>query len=96
MVQAVHPYFDLAQAAAFSKLAPKRDSSFELRYFGLHGFGATCRALLAISGANVKNVVPADWAAEKPDAPFGVMPLLKEISADGKTIINIAESDAIE
>ncbi|KAG0227113.1 hypothetical protein BGX31_007075, partial [Mortierella sp. GBA43] len=33
---------------------------------------------------------------EKPLTPFGLMPVLKETSADGKTTIHIAESDAIE
>ncbi|KAF9347613.1 hypothetical protein BGX26_000911 [Mortierella sp. AD094] len=96
MTHTVHPYFDPAQAAAFNELALKRDSTFELKYFGLHGFGAINRTILAASGAKFTNIVPADWAAEKPLAPFGVIPLLKETSADGKTTINVAESDAIE
>ncbi|KAF9081491.1 Glutathione S-transferase S1, partial [Mortierella sp. AM989] len=77
-------------------LALKKDSTFELRYFGFHGFAAIARIILAANGAKNFNVIPADWAAEKPLAPFGVMPLLREISADGKTTINIAESDTIE
>ncbi|KAF9347614.1 hypothetical protein BGX26_000912 [Mortierella sp. AD094] len=96
MTLAVHPYFDPAQTAAFNELALKRDSTFEVRYFGLHGFGGIIRTILAANGAKVSNIVPADWAVEKPHAPFGVIPLLKETSADGKTTINVAESDAIE
>ncbi|KAF8985399.1 Glutathione S-transferase S1 [Entomortierella lignicola] len=98
MVVAIHPYFEPSQAAAFNELAAKKDSTFEFRYFGLHGFGAPIRAILAINDAKFVNVVPGEkWATmEKALAPFGVMPLLKEISADGKTVINIAESEAIE
>ncbi|KAF9347615.1 hypothetical protein BGX26_000913 [Mortierella sp. AD094] len=92
----VHPFFDPAQAVAFNELALKKDSTFELKYFGFHGYALTSRIILAISGAKFTNIVPADWAAEKPLAPFGVMPLLKETSADGKTTINVAESDTIE
>ncbi|KAF9347616.1 Glutathione S-transferase S1 [Mortierella sp. AD094] len=96
MVHTFHPYFDPAQAAAFNEVAIEKDSTFEFRYFALHGYGAATRVILAANGAKFSNVVPADWAAEKPHTPFGVMPLLKEISADGKVTINIAESDAIE
>ncbi|KAF9997417.1 hypothetical protein BGZ80_010525 [Entomortierella chlamydospora] len=96
MVHTFHPYFDPAQAAAFNEIAIEKDSTFEFRYFPLHGYGAATRVILAASGAKFSNVVPTDWAAEKPHTPFGVMPLLREISADGKTTINIAESDAIE
>ncbi|KAF9136313.1 hypothetical protein BGW39_000029 [Mortierella sp. 14UC] len=92
----VHPYFNPAQAADFNALAAKTDSSFDLKYFGFHGLAGNCRTLLALSGAKFTSSVPEDWASEKPDAPFGVMPLLTETSADGKTTIHIAESDAIE
>ncbi|KAF9997414.1 Glutathione S-transferase S1 [Entomortierella chlamydospora] len=96
MTQAVHPFFDPAQVAAFDELTPKKDSTFELTYFGLHGFGSIIRVILVLSGAKFTNKIPADWPSEKPLAPFGVMPLLKETSADGKTTINICESDTIE
>ncbi|KAG0336063.1 Glutathione S-transferase S1 [Podila humilis] len=90
----VHTFFDPAQAATFNELAPRKDSTFEVTYFGMHGLGNTIRTILAVSGAKFKNVVPADWAAEKPKTPFGVMPLLKEIGANGKSI-QVAENDAI-
>ncbi|KAF9158966.1 Glutathione S-transferase S1, partial [Mortierella sp. AD010] len=96
MTYAGHPFFDPTQAAAFDELALKRDSTFEFTYFDLQGFGAPIRTIFAINGAKVKNIVPADWAAEKPLTPFGVMPLLKETSADGKSTIYLAESDAID
>ncbi|KAF9198052.1 hypothetical protein BGZ49_001252, partial [Haplosporangium sp. Z 27] len=97
MAPSVHPYFDPAQATAFNELATKRDSTFEVCYFGLHGFGVIPRMILAAAGANFTSRVPTDWANEdKQHSPFGVMPLLKETSADGKTTIQVAESDAIE
>ncbi|OAQ26282.1 hypothetical protein K457DRAFT_128348 [Linnemannia elongata AG-77] len=92
----VHAYFDPAQAAAFNALAAKKDSTFEIKYFNIHGLGGVSRTLLAISGNKFTSINPEDWASEKPLAPFGVMPLLTETSADGKTTIQIAESDAIE
>ncbi|KAF8950477.1 hypothetical protein BGZ46_004492 [Entomortierella lignicola] len=97
MVHSIHPFFEPSQAAAFNELAPKKDSTFELRYFGFHALGELSRTILAINNAKFVNVVPTEWATvEKPLAPFGVMPLLKETSADGKTTIDIAESGAIE
>ncbi|KAG0291273.1 hypothetical protein BGZ97_005941, partial [Linnemannia gamsii] len=92
----VHAFFNPAQAAAFNALATKRDSTFEVKYFDIHGLAHITRLLLAISGQKFKSTNPADWAAEKPLAPFGHMPLLIETSADGKTTLQIAESDAIE
>ncbi|KAF9566405.1 hypothetical protein EC968_003781 [Mortierella alpina] len=91
----VHAFFDPAQAAAFNAAASKKDSQFEVRYFGLHGLGNITRVILASSGAKFTNFNPDNWAAVKPEAPFGVMPLLKETTSDGK-VIQIAESDAIE
>ncbi|KAG0014297.1 Glutathione S-transferase S1 [Entomortierella chlamydospora] len=78
--------------------SPSREtaSTFELTYFDLQGFGAPIRTIFAINGTKVTNIVPADWAAEKPLTPFGVMPLLKETSVDGKSTIHLAESDAID
>ncbi|KAG0021315.1 hypothetical protein BGZ81_008945 [Podila clonocystis] len=91
----VHAFFNPAQAATFNEMAPRKDSTFEVHYFGIHGPAATTRAILAISGANFKSVVPDDWAAVKTKTPFGVVPILKEISVDGKEI-QIAETDSIE
>ncbi|OAQ28130.1 hypothetical protein K457DRAFT_139014 [Linnemannia elongata AG-77] len=94
-----HPFFDPAQADAFNALADETDSSFEVRYFHLHGQGGLARTLIVI-GTNghsrLTNVHEDDWAENKPTTPFGVMPLLTETSADGKTKLQIAESDAIE
>ncbi|KAF8943037.1 hypothetical protein BGZ47_005857 [Haplosporangium gracile] len=94
-----HPFFDPAQEAAFNALADKTDSSFEIRYFHVHGQGGVARTLIVI-GTNghsrLTNVHEGDWADYKPTTPFGVMPLLTETSADGKTKLQVAESDAIE
>ncbi|KAG0205953.1 hypothetical protein BGX28_002547, partial [Mortierella sp. GBA30] len=80
----VHAYFDPAQAAAFNEAALKRDSQFEVRYFGFHGLGDMARTMLAAGGAKFTNFNPDNWPEEKPKAPFGVMPLLKETTSDGK------------
>ncbi|KAF9915600.1 hypothetical protein BX616_005768 [Lobosporangium transversale] len=93
----VHEFFNPAQAAAFDELSQKKDTTFEVRYFNVHGLATAIRLILAAAGAKFTNIFPGDnWAEEKPKAPFGVMPLLKEISADGKTSLQIAESDSIE
>ncbi|KAF9128603.1 hypothetical protein BGW39_004899 [Mortierella sp. 14UC] len=92
----VHPYFDLAQTTAFNTLAHKTDSTFEIRYFHVHGMGAMSRTIITIGGGKLANVHAEDWAIFKPTAPFGAMPLLTETPADGKTRLQIAESDAIE
>ncbi|KAG0049902.1 hypothetical protein BGZ90_007201, partial [Linnemannia elongata] len=67
----VHAYFDPAQAAAFNALAAKKDSTFEIKYFDIHGLGGVSRTLLAISGNKFTSINPEDWASEKPLAPFG-------------------------
>ncbi|KAF9915208.1 hypothetical protein BX616_006658 [Lobosporangium transversale] len=93
----VHEFFDLSKAADFQALSLKKDSTFEVRYFDLHGMGGPTRIILAISGAKFVNILPGDnWESDKAKTPFGLMPLLKETSADGKTFIQIAESDSIE
>ncbi|KAF8934890.1 hypothetical protein EDD21DRAFT_161804 [Dissophora ornata] len=91
----VHAFFDPAQTATLQELSLRRDSTFEIKYFGLHGLGAMCRLLLAVSGASFKSVAPAEWAVEKSKTPFGLIPILTETSADGSKTIKIAESDAI-
>jgi len=92
----VHAFFEPSQRAAFNALASRTDSTFEIKYFPIHGLAGIARTILAIAGAKFTTFNPEDWAAEKPHAPFGVMPLLVETSADGKTKLQIAESDAIE
>jgi len=92
----VHAFFDPAQAAAFNALAAKKDSTFDVKYFNLHGLAGVTRTLLAISGNKFTSTNPEDWASVKPDTPFGYLPLLTETSADGKTTLQIAESEAIE
>ncbi|KAF9899941.1 hypothetical protein EC991_008130, partial [Linnemannia zychae] len=92
----VHPYFDPAQTTTFNDLALKTDSTFELRYFHVHGMGAMSRTIIAIGRGQLINVHLEDWEVVKPKAPFGVIPLLTETSADGKTRLQIAESNSIE
>lgn len=90
----VHAFFNPAQAATFNEIAPRKDSTFEVSYFGIHGLAHTVRTILAVSGAKFTSYVPEDWASEKPKKPFGVMPTLKETSVNGK-VIEIAEGEAI-
>ncbi|KAG0279035.1 hypothetical protein BGZ95_002490 [Linnemannia exigua] len=95
----VHAYFNPAQASAFNALASKTDSTFQVKYFKIHGSGAISRILIVIGTGGHKqlsNAYEDDWSDYKPTTPFGLMPLLTETSADGKTKLQIAESDAIE
>ncbi|GJJ70773.1 hypothetical protein EMPS_03123 [Entomortierella parvispora] len=76
--------------------ARNQDSTFELKYFGLHGMAETCRLILATSGAKWEAVFPSDWAnVEKKDTFFGVLPTLYETTSSGQ-VIEIPESGAIE
>ncbi|KAF9337200.1 hypothetical protein BG006_005921 [Podila minutissima] len=90
----IHAFFNPGQTATFNEIAPRKDSTFEVHYFGIHGLGHSIRTILAVSGAKFTSVIPEDWAAEKPKKPFGLIPTLKETSADGK-VLEIAEIDAI-
>ncbi|KAG0048625.1 hypothetical protein BGZ83_006444 [Gryganskiella cystojenkinii] len=95
----VHKYFDAANAEAFNALSTKTDSHFDIYYFGFHGLAGTVRTILAFSGADFKSTAPADgtWETQyKPLTPFGVMPVIRETSADGQHVLNVAETDAIE
>lgn len=91
-----HPFFNPAQAAAFNELATKTDSHFEIKYFAFHGLAHVSRTILAAANANFTNAIPIDFSQEKPSTPFGVIPILKETSADGKTVLQVSESHAIE
>jgi len=95
----VHKFFSPDQAEAYKALATRTDSKFEVHYFGFHALASTTRLLLAVSGADFKSTAPPEgtWATEyKPHTPFGVMPIIRETSPDGKHVLNISESDAIE
>lgn len=95
----VHQYFNPANAETFNALASKMDNKFDLYYFGVHGLGCISRSILALTGANFKtNAPPGEtWKTQyKPQTPFGVMPILRETSADGNLTHMVAESDAIE
>ncbi|KAF9122959.1 hypothetical protein BGW39_009374 [Mortierella sp. 14UC] len=94
-----HSFFDPAQAAVFNALAPKTDSTFQIKYFKIHGMGAMSRTIIVIGTgghSRLTNTFEDDWSEYKPTTPFGLMPLLTETSADGKTKLQIAESDSIE
>ncbi|KAF9339807.1 hypothetical protein BGZ91_004641 [Linnemannia elongata] len=98
---APHSFFNPSQSSAFATLAPKRDSTFEYRYFRVHGMRSIPRTLIAIgTGSSVlsrlTNNFSQDWSTYKPTTPFGFLPVLTETSADGLTKLDIVESDVIE
>ncbi|KAK3840961.1 MAG: hypothetical protein J3R72DRAFT_422412 [Linnemannia gamsii] len=91
----VHPFFNPAQAAAFNVLITKTDSTFEIRYFHVHGQGGIARTLIVI-GTGGHSRLTNRLARIQTHHTFGVMPLLTETSSDGKIKLQIAESDSIE
>ncbi|KAF9900028.1 hypothetical protein BX616_002732 [Lobosporangium transversale] len=85
-----HESFDPSQAAVFNEFSHKKDNTFEVCYFAIHGFATVTCPILAAAGAKLTNISPDDkWQKEKAKAPFG------EISADGKTALQAAEPDSI-
>ncbi|KAF8925217.1 hypothetical protein BGZ58_001002 [Dissophora ornata] len=92
MSQAV---FNHSNKALFNEVGPKQDSTFEILYFGLFGLSATFLDMLAISGVEFTTVRPENWPSEKAKTPFGCLPILREMTSDGK-VLEICESEAIE
>ncbi|KAF9429274.1 hypothetical protein BGZ76_001554 [Entomortierella beljakovae] len=78
-----------------NEYGPKRDSTFEITYFGILGLAAVITHTLAIAGATFKQIETKNWAEEKATRPFKQLPILKETTSDGK-VFELAESEAIE
>ncbi|KAJ1734834.1 hypothetical protein LPJ61_000863 [Coemansia biformis] len=70
-------------------------SSYTLRYFGVSGLGEASRLLLTAANVEWTEEHP-EWPAEKPNQPFGRLPVLVEKSADGSPDFVISESGTIE
>ncbi|KAF9579635.1 hypothetical protein BGW38_004032 [Lunasporangiospora selenospora] len=92
----VHASFDPVNAASYALGPAHKQSSFEVNYFNIHGFGQNPRTLLALAGVSFKSHTPEKWIEEEmAKTAFGVMPVLKETTVDGK-VLEISESVAIE
>ncbi|KAG0021597.1 hypothetical protein BGZ82_011291 [Podila clonocystis] len=83
-----------ASSQVLSEAAKATDSSFQLAYFPLHQRGELIRDLLAFSGAEWDEI-PVDWATQKSQTPFQVLPVVYETNSSG-TVLELAESQAIE
>ncbi|KAF9953179.1 hypothetical protein BGZ72_005630 [Mortierella alpina] len=79
-----------------SKTVDAKDNEYQLYYFKVNVYGTTPRALLAYADAKWSNIYPGDWSHDKPLTKFGSLPMLYEISADGKVVIEHAEAMAID
>ncbi|KAF9571245.1 hypothetical protein EC968_000788 [Mortierella alpina] len=79
-----------------SKTLDAEDNEFQLFYFNVNVHGTTPRALLAYADAKWSNIYPGDWSHDKPLTKFGCLPMMYEISADGKVVIEHAEAMAID
>ncbi|KAG0070923.1 hypothetical protein BGZ89_012074 [Linnemannia elongata] len=73
-----------------------KDVVYKILYFKLHGMAATTRIMLALSGALWESIYPQDWANEKHETPFGLMPILYETHLSSYLTLEVPESEAIE
>ncbi|KAI9504796.1 hypothetical protein GGI25_006500 [Coemansia spiralis] len=69
--------------------------SYVFRYFNTPGFGETTRLLLTIANVDWVEENP-EWPQEKPNQPFGRLPVLVEKSNDGSSDFVLSESGTIE
>ncbi|KAK9717735.1 hypothetical protein K7432_005955 [Basidiobolus ranarum] len=75
---------------------PSTDSSrYELYYWPVTGRGEVIRLLLQYGKVNWSERHPVNWPEDKPNTPFGCLPVLIESREDG-TKFELAESHAIE
>ncbi|KAJ2831841.1 hypothetical protein FBU31_002196 [Coemansia sp. 'formosensis'] len=70
-------------------------TTFIFRYFNTIGFGEASRLLLAAAQVEWIEENP-EWPQEKPNQPFGRLPVLIERSADGSPDLVLSESATIE
>ncbi|KAJ1801348.1 hypothetical protein LPJ59_000348 [Coemansia sp. RSA 2399] len=70
-------------------------SSYTLRYFDIPGLAEAPRLMLLASNSNWTEEHP-EWPQEKPNQPFGRLPVLIEKCADGGPDFILCESGAIE
>ncbi|KAJ2557927.1 hypothetical protein EV175_001051 [Coemansia sp. RSA 1933] len=70
-------------------------SSYTLRYFEFSGIAEPIRLMLLASKSAWTEVHPG-WPQEKPNQPFGRLPVLVEKYADGSPDFIISESGTIE
>ncbi|KAF9428611.1 hypothetical protein BGZ94_001732 [Podila epigama] len=83
-----------ASSEELSEAAKSTNTSFQLAYFPLHQRAELIRDLLAFTGSKWEEL-PVDWATQKTQAPFQVLPVLYETTPSG-TILEIAETQVIE
>ncbi|KAJ1967711.1 hypothetical protein IWQ62_001684 [Dispira parvispora] len=70
-------------------------SKYEVFYFPTTGRAEFARQLLEYSDADWVDRYPKEWPAEKPDTPYGKLPVLYEHQPNGETFM-LAETQAIE
>ncbi|KAJ2873627.1 hypothetical protein GGH93_003066 [Coemansia aciculifera] len=70
-------------------------TSYIFRYFNTIGYGETTRLLLTAAKVEWTEEHP-EWPQEKPNQPFGRLPVLIEQSDDGSPDLVLSESTTIE
>ncbi|KAJ1662710.1 hypothetical protein IW140_006230 [Coemansia sp. RSA 1813] len=70
-------------------------SSYVIRYFGVPGLAEASRLMLLASNSSWTEETP-EWPQEKPNQPFGRLPVLVEKRADGGPDFVLCESGTIE
>ncbi|KAF9407979.1 hypothetical protein BGZ94_002492 [Podila epigama] len=70
-------------------------ASFKLLYFPIMGLASTSRDIFNFAGAEYKSTYPDNWTVDKPNTPFGGLPVLFITGKNGKEVI-ISETSVIE
>ncbi|KAJ1724997.1 hypothetical protein LPJ53_000786 [Coemansia erecta] len=69
--------------------------SYVIRYFNTTGLAEVSRMMLSAAGIECALEIP-EWPQEKPNQPFGRLPVLIEKNADGEVEMVLSESATIE
>ncbi|KAJ2784341.1 hypothetical protein GGI15_002288 [Coemansia interrupta] len=69
--------------------------SYVIRYFSPNGLAEVSRMMLSAAGVECVLEIP-EWPQEKPNQPFGRLPVLIEKNADGEVEMVLSESATIE
>ncbi|KAG0240098.1 hypothetical protein BGW41_007191 [Actinomortierella wolfii] len=77
-----------------SEMAVAKGNTFKFKYFPFHGVVEAARAMLYMSGEKYEFVHP-EWPQEKPNTPFGVLPVLEIVTESGEELV-LSELSAVE
>jgi glutathione S-transferase len=90
-----YPTVTRGSSEELSKHLLAKPVSYKFIYFNLHGKGHATRNILTLVDAKWEDFAPEKWPELKPNAPFGVLPILFETNELGGTL-EIAETFMVE